>query len=240
MAENKITNIPAHVGIIMDGNGRWAKKRLMPRSFGHNAGMNAMIAVVEKAKEMGIKYVTVYALSTENLARPQDELEGLYNLFRKYFMSNVNKIIAGGSAVKVIGDYSALPSDIRSLIEEAHKASPKNGKFTFCIALNYGSRAEMAQAVNKAVKLAEERKQKGESYTFTEKDVSGLLYTQGIPDPDLIIRTGGEKRLSNFLMYQAAYAELYFTDVLFPDFTPQEFEKAIADYSGRNRRFGKV
>jgi undecaprenyl diphosphate synthase len=240
MAKIQIPNRPVHVGVIMDGNGRWAKKRLMPRSYGHNAGMNTMIAIAEKAKEMGIHYLTVYALSTENLSRPQEELEGLYTLFRKYFMVNAQKLIKAGSAVKVIGDYAALPQDICKLIEEAQASSPKDGKFTFTIALNYGSRAEIARAVNNAITLAQKASEKGESFTVTEKDVADLLYTSHLPDPDLIIRTGGEKRLSNFLMYQAAYAELYFTDVLFPDFTAEEFEKAIEDYSRRTRRFGKV
>jgi undecaprenyl diphosphate synthase len=224
----------------MDGNGRWAKKRLMPRSYGHNAGMNAMITIAEKAKEMCINYLTVYALSTENLSRPKEELEGLYTLFRKYFMVNVNKLIAGGAAVKVIGDYKALPEDICKLIEEAHTSSPKDGKFTFIIALNYGSRAEITRAANSAIALAKQAEQNGENFMLSESDMAGLLYTDNIPDPDLIIRTGGEKRLSNFLLYQAAYAELYFTDVLFPDFTAEEFEKAIEDYSRRTRRFGKV
>jgi undecaprenyl diphosphate synthase len=240
MAEN-ITNIPNHVALIMDGNGRWAKKRLMPRSFGHNAGMNAMIKIAEKAKEMGIHYLTVYALSTENLSRPQEELDGLYNLFRKYFKVNVAKLIKGGARVQIIGDVSALPEDIQKLIAEAEISSPKEAEFVFVIALNYGARAEIVRAANRAAELAAIAATNGEKVIpLTEQSLSSYLYTGNMPELDLIIRTGGEKRLSNFLLYQAAYAELYFTDVLFPDFDEKQFELAIEDYSKRTRRFGKV
>ncbi len=226
-----IANIPRHVAVIMDGNGRWAKKRLMPRTFGHNAGMNAMIAMARKAKSMGIRYLTVYALSTENLSRPKEELEGLYNLFRKYFTKNVKDLYAEGAAVRVIGDITALPQDVQTLIEEGVKNSPADAQFFVILALNYGARAELTRAVNAAISRGER---------VEEGDISSLLYTKDIPDPDLIIRTGGELRLSNFLLWQAAYSELYFTDVLFPDFDEKQFEKAIASYSGRNRRFGKI
>lgn len=226
-----IANIPRHVAVIMDGNGRWAKKRLMPRTFGHNAGMNAMIAMARKAKSMGIRYLTVYALSTENLSRPKEELEGLYNLFRKYFTKNVKDLYAEGAAVRVIGDITALPQDVQTLIEEGVKNSPADAQFFVILALNYGARAELTRAVNAAISRGER---------VEEGDIASLLYTKDFPDPDLIIRTGGELRLSNFLLWQAAYSELYFTDVLFPDFDEKQFEKAIASYSGRNRRFGKI
>lgn len=226
-----IANIPRHVAVIMDGNGRWAKKRLMPRTFGHNAGMNAMIAMARKAKSMGIRYLTVYALSTENLSRPKEELEGLYNLFRKYFTKNVKDLYAEGAAVRVIGDITALPQDVQTLIEEGVKNSPADAQFFVILALNYGARAELTRAVNAAISRGER---------VEEGDIASLLYTKDIPDPDLIIRTGGELRLSNFLLWQAAYSELYFTDVLFPDFDEKQFEKAIRDYSGRSRRFGKI
>ena len=224
-------NIPRHVAVIMDGNGRWAKKRLMPRTFGHNAGMNAMIAMARKAKRMGVRYLTVYALSTENLSRPQEELDGLYNLFRKYFTKNVKDLYAEGAAVRVIGDITALPEDVQDLIVKGIANSPADAQFFVILALNYGARAEITRAVNAAIS-------RGES--VEEGDVSALLDTKDFPDPDLIIRTGGELRLSNFLLWQAAYAELYFTDVLFPDFDEKQFEKAIKDYSSRNRRFGKI
>lgn len=224
-------NIPRHVAVIMDGNGRWAKKRLMPRTFGHNAGMNAMIAMARKAKRMGVRYLTVYALSTENLSRPREELDGLYNLFRKYFTKNVKDLYAEGAAVRVIGDITALPEDVQDLIIKGIANSPADAQFFVILALNYGARAEITRAVNAAISRGER---------VEEGDVSALLDTKDFPDPDLIIRTGGELRLSNFLLWQAAYAELYFTDVLFPDFDEKQFEKAIKDYSSRNRRFGKI
>ena len=226
-----MNNLPLHVGIIMDGNGRWAKRKLKPRAFGHRAGMNRMISLSEHARDIGIKYLTVYALSTENLSRPKEELDGLFGLFRKYFKNNVEKLYKKHSRVKIIGDISALPGDIQILLENSEKNSPKDADFTLIFAINYGSRLEIVNAVNKAV----ERGEKVDKDSF-----ASLLYTDGIPDPDLIIRTGGEIRLSNFLMYQAAYAELYFTGVLFPDFTDAELDKAIEDYASRERRFGKV
>ncbi len=229
MGESQLT--PRHVGLIMDGNGRWAKKRLMPRGYGHNAGMNRMIGLAERAKERGVRYLTVYTLSTENFSRPKEELEGLYSLFRKYFAENVKKLYKKGAAVKVIGDISVLPQDIQRLLTDGEKNSPRSAEFTLIFAINYGARAEILRAV----RLAKEQKEEIDAEGFAR-----LLYTDGIPDPDLIIRTGGEKRLSNFLMYQAAYAELYFSDTLFPDFSDGEFDKALDDFSRRERRFGNV
>ncbi|MDE7182071.1 MAG: di-trans,poly-cis-decaprenylcistransferase [Clostridia bacterium] len=224
-------NLPAHVGLIMDGNGRWAKKRLMPRSVGHKHGMNRMIGLAEHAKDKGIKYLTVYTLSTENLSRPQEELDGLFGLFRKYFTENVKKLYSKNSAVKVIGDISVLPEDIIRLLEDGEKNSPEGARFTLIFAINYGGRAEILNAVNRAVERGEK---------LDEKGLASLMYTDGIPDPDLIIRTGGELRLSNFLTYQSAYSELYFTDVYFPDFSDAEFDKALENFAARDRRFGKV
>ena len=222
--------LPRHVGIIMDGNGRWAKKRLMPRTVGHNAGMNAMIELAEHAQKLGVEYLTVYALSTENLAnRPKDELEGIFNLLRKYFTKNLKKLYKQGSGVKVIGDLNPLPEDVAALLADGQKNSPPNCKFTLIFAINYGGRSEIVNAVKKL--------NAGE---VTEEALSRNMYTADLPDPDLIIRTGGEVRLSNFLLWQSAYAELYFTDVLFPDFTSAEFDKAIEEFAKRNRRFGGV
>lgn len=228
MEENRI---PLHVGVIMDGNGRWAKKRMMPRSYGHNAGMNRMIGLAEHAQDRGVKYLTVYALSTENLSRPKEELDGLFGLFRKYFKRNIVKLYDRNARVRIIGDLSPLPADIAEDLQRGERNSPENAQFTMIFAINYGSRAEMLRAVNLAA-------QRGGS--FDEQSFRSLLYTEAIPDPDLIIRTGGEKRLSNFLTYQAAYAELYFSDVLFPDFTDGEFDRALEDFAGRDRRFGKI
>jgi undecaprenyl diphosphate synthase len=230
MADKDVA-LPLHVGLIMDGNGRWAKKRLMPRSFGHRAGMNTMIKLAEHAKKVGIRYLTVYALSTENLSRPKEELDGLYNLLRNYFTENVKKLYAQESAVRVIGDLSALPEDIVTLLKDGEKNSPEGAQFVLTFAINYGGRVEILNAVNRAIELGKPVDRAG---------FESLLYTDGLPDPDLIIRTGGELRLSNFLTYQSAYSELYFSDVLFPDFNDKEFDKAILSYSKRERRFGKT
>lgn len=226
-----VSKLPVHVGIIMDGNGRWAKKRLLPRSLGHSRGMDRMIELVSRAKSLGIKFLTVYVLSTENLLRPQNELDGLYNLFRKYFSNNVNKLYEENSAIRVIGDLSVLPADVQKLLKDGENNSPAGADFTLVFAVNYGSRSEILNAVNRAVAAGVE---------LSGAEFEKLLYTDGIPDPDLIIRTGGEIRLSNFLMYQAAYSELYFTDVLFPDFDNEEFDKALKEYSLRDRRYGKI
>lgn len=234
MAGNRIkagTKIPAHVAIIMDGNGRWAKKRLMPRSFGHKKGMERMLGLMEHGFALGVKYVTVYALSTENLKRPKEELEGLYDLIRNHFAEYMERVCARGVRLRVIGDVSLLPSDVQEIIANSEKKTEQYEGKGINIALCYGSRAELVRAVNKAVEKGEKQ---------TEESLSALLYTGGQPDPDLIIRTGKEVRLSNFLLYQAAYAELYFSDKMFPEFSDRDLEKAIAWYSGRTRRFGKT
>ncbi|MDE7306503.1 MAG: di-trans,poly-cis-decaprenylcistransferase [Clostridia bacterium] len=223
---------PAHVGLIMDGNGRWAKKRLLPRSAGHKAGMNAMISLAEHAQKRGVRYMTAYVLSTENLSgRPKDELDGIFKLLREYFVSNVKKLYKKNSRVKVIGDLSALPQDIISLLKDGEDNSPEGAEFTLIFAINYGGRADIVNAVNRAIEGGKK---------LDEKEFASLLYTADIPDPDLIIRTGGEIRTSNFLTWQAAYAELYFTDILFPDFSKSEFDKALQNFSARERRFGKI
>ncbi len=228
----EITNLPRHVGIIMDGNGRWAKRRHRPRSFGHSAGMDAMIRIVKRANEWDIRYITVYALSTENLKnRPREELDELFDLLRKYFSNNVKELHARGAKVRVIGDKAPLPDDVRRLLEDGEKNSPPDGKFTLTFAINYGGRAEIVRA-------AEVLRENGKN--ITEESLSSELYTEGLPEPDFIIRTGGEVRLSNFLLWQSAYAELYFTPVLFPDFSPKEFDKALKEYSRRTRRFGGI
>jgi undecaprenyl diphosphate synthase len=229
--KTKELKLPVHVGIIMDGNGRWAKKRLMPRSYGHRAGMNTMIKLAERAKELGIHYLTVYALSTENLSRPKEELDGLFNLLRLYFTENLKKLYAAHCGVKIIGDLTVLPEDVATLLYNGEKNSPEGAEFILTFAINYGGRAEILNAVNKAIAAGKQLDRQG----FEQ-----LLYTNGLPDPDLIIRTGGELRLSNFLTYQSAYAEFYFTDVLFPDFNAKEFDKAIESFSKRDRRFGKT
>lgn len=221
---------PKHIALIMDGNGRWAKSRLMPRTYGHTRGMERISSIAMRAKSVGAEYLTVYALSSENLIkRPKDELEGLFNLIREYFTNEVEKLYDVGAGIKVIGDLTPLPCDVRELLEAGEKNSPNNATFTLVFAVNYGARGEIARAANAAI----ERGEKVDEKTFGE-----FLYTAGIPDPDLIIRTGGETRLSNFLLYQAAYSELYFTKALFPDFTAKHLDKAISDYLKRGRRYG--
>ena len=222
--------VPASVGIIMDGNGRWAKRRLLPRSAGHEAGMKRILGLVEHARARGVKYLTLYALSTENLSRPREELEGLYSLFRKYFVEYAPRLSGSGAAVKVIGDISVLPRDVRQSIEDVCSQVPVQAEFTLVFAINYGSRAEIVRAANLAAGRG----------SRTERDFAQLLYTADVPDPDLIIRTGGELRLSNFLLWQSAYAELYFSKVLFPDFDDRRLDEALKEYSRRNRRFGRV
>ncbi|MBE7068170.1 MAG: di-trans,poly-cis-decaprenylcistransferase [Clostridiales bacterium] len=234
MQRNKIkpdTKIPRHIAIIMDGNGRWAKKRFMPRSFGHQKGMERMIGLMERAFRLGVSYVTVYALSTENLKRPQEELEGLYNLIRKHFKENMQRVLRYGVRLKVIGAVELLPDDVQAILRQAEAETAHFEGKGVNIALCYGARAEIVRAVNCAV-------EKGEK--VTEESFSALLYTQGQPDPDLIIRTGKEIRLSNFLLWQSAYAELYFTDKMFPEFSDRDLEKSIVWFSGRTRRFGKT
>lgn len=222
--------VPASVGIIMDGNGRWAKRRLLPRSAGHEAGMKRILGLVEHARARGVKYLTLYALSTENLSRPREELEGLYSLFRKYFAQYAPRLSGSGAAVKVIGDISVLPQDVRQSIADVCSQAPVQAEFTLVFAINYGSRAEIVRAANLAAGRG----------SLTERDFAQLLYTADVPDPDLIIRTGGELRLSNFLLWQSAYAELYFSKVLFPDFDDRRLDEALKEYSRRNRRFGRV
>ena len=223
--------IPRHIAIIMDGNGRWAKKRLMPRSYGHQNGFNRMIGLLEHAFEMGVEYVTVYALSTENLKRPQEELEGLYNIVRKHFTEYMKKFGEKGVRVRAIGDITLLPQDVQDLIQKAEADTAHHTGKGLNIALCYGARAEIVRAVNQAVKEGKE---------VTEESFSRLLYTAEVPEPDLLIRTGKELRLSNFLLYQSAYTEFYFSDKMFPEFSNKDLERAIADFSTRTRRFGKT
>ena len=234
MRKNKLlegVTIPRHIAIIMDGNGRWAKKRMMPRSVGHKYGMDRMIGLMEHAFDIGVKYVTVYALSTENLKRPQEELDGLFSLFRNNFRTSLKKVFDRGVRLRTLGDLSLLPEDIVQELRDSEKETEKNENGGFNIAVAYGSRHEIVQAVNKAVENGEK---------VTEESFSKLLYTQDLPDPDLMIRTGREVRLSNYLLYQAAYSELYFSDKMFPEFSDKDLDKAIIDFSNRTRRFGKT
>ena len=231
--------IPAHVAIIMDGNGRWAKKKNLPRLAGHNAGMLAMKEIVKASSSLGIKYLTVYAFSTENWKRSQEEVGGIFKLVVKYVASELDELHANHVRVRIMGDYKQVPEAARKSLEKSLETT--NTGLQFNIALNYGSRAEITRAVNrirddlkKGVLLADKE--------ITEELISEYLYTGNengnIPDPDLIIRTSGEERLSNFMLWQSAYSEFAFTDVLWPDFSPEEFERILEEYQSRDRRFG--
>ena len=224
-------SLPKHIALIMDGNGRWAKKRLMPRSFGHKKGMERMIALMEHAFDLGVEYITVYALSTENLKRPQEELNGLFDLIRNHFAGYMERICARGVRLRVIGDTSLLPDDIQKILTDSEAKTEKYTGKGVNVALCYGARAEIVRAANLAIERGEK---------LTEESFSSLLYTGGQPDPDLIIRTGKEVRLSNFLLWQAAYAELYFSDKMFPEFSDKDLDGAIEWYGKRVRRFGKT
>ena len=224
-------SLPKHIALIMDGNGRWAKKRLMPRSFGHKKGMERMIALMEHAFDLGVEYITVYALSTENLKRPQEELDGLFDLIRNHFAGYMERICARGVRLRVIGDTSLLPDDIQKILTDSQAKTEKYTGKGVNVALCYGARAEIVRAANLAIERGEK---------LTEESFSSLLYTGGQPDPDLIIRTGKEVRLSNFLLWQAAYAELYFSDKMFPEFSDKDLDGAIEWYGKRVRRFGKT
>ena len=223
--------VPRHIAIIMDGNGRWAKARLMPRSFGHQQGFNRMMDLLEHAYDIGVECVTVYALSTENLNRPQEELNGLFNLVRKHFLTEIKRICAKGVRMRIIGELSMLPQDIQEIVHKAEEETAcYEGRYVN-VALAYGARAEIVHAVNSLLESGQ---------PITEENVSKALYTGDQPEPDLIIRTGKEKRLSNFLLYQGAYAELYFSDKMFPEFSDEDLDMAVEEYARRTRRFGKT
>ena len=230
--------IPQHVAIILDGNGRWAKGKGMPRNYGHAQGSKNVERICEESWHMGIKYLTVYAFSTENWNRPKDEVDALMKLLRNYMKTCLKTAAKNDMKVRVIGDLSGLDEDIRSRILELEEATKENGGLNFQIAINYGSRDEILRAVRKAV--ADCRDGKLEPEDIDEKVFDHYLDTHDIPDPDLLIRTSGGQRLSNYLLWQLAYTEFYFTDVLWPDFTKKELEKAIEQYNRRDRRYGGV
>ena len=237
MAEKEY-KIPQHVAIILDGNGRWAKKRLMPRNMGHVQGAKTVEQICEDADSLGIKYLTVYAFSTENWSRPESEVGAIMKLLRNYLKDCIKRANSNNMKVRVIGERSRLSEDIRNKIEELEKASENNTGLNFTIALNYGSRDEIKRAVSEIAKECAAGKVNPSD--ITEQMISEHLDTRGIPDPDLLIRTSGEERLSNYLLWQLAYTEFYFTDVLWPDFNKEELEKAIEKYNGRERRYGGV
>lgn len=221
--------LPKHIAIIMDGNGRWATKRNKPRVFGHNEGMKRVVDVVENSLNIGIKYLSLYAFSTENWKRPQKEIDFLMQILIKYIDDQLNKLVTQGVKINILGDISVLPVKVIQKIEYALDSTKNNDKLILNIAINYGSRQEILRAVNTAIEDGE---------ILTDNEFSNLLYTRNQPDVDLLIRPGGEKRLSNFLLYQMSYAELYFSDIYWPDFKLESLIDAIYWYQNRNRRFG--
>ena len=230
--------IPNHVAIILDGNGRWAKKKGMPRTYGHVKGCENLEKICSVAKELGVKYLTVYAFSTENWKRSKEEVDALMKLFRNYMKKCIKISRDNKMQVRVIGDPTAFDPDLQEKIKELEEYSSQYDELYFQIALNYGSRDEIKRAVQKMAEDVKAEKLNPEE--ISEQTISDYLDTKGLPDPDLLIRTSGEERLSNFLMWQLAYTEFYFTDVAWPDFNKAEFEKAISKYNQRDRRFGGV
>lgn len=230
--------IPRHVAIILDGNGRWAKKRFLPRNAGHAAGSKNVEKICKAAWEMGIEYVTMYAFSTENWSRPKGEVDALMKLLHQYLSDCLKTSKKNNMQVRVIGDISRLEPDLQERIRELEEFSARNTGLHFQVALNYGSRDEMCRGIRRLARDVREGNLSPEE--ITEDVISGYLDTRGIPDPDLMIRTSGEQRLSNYLLWQMAYTEFYFTDVLWPDFDAGELERAVVFYQGRDRRFGGV
>lgn len=231
-------NMPRHVAIILDGNGRWAKAKGMPRNYGHAQGSKNVERICEEAWRMGIKYLTVYAFSTENWNRPKDEVDALMKLLRNYMKTCLKTATKNDMKIRVIGDITRLDEDIRSRIEELEKSTKDNGGLNFQIAINYGSRDEITRAVRRIAADCRDGRLAAEE--IDEQVIDRYLDTHDIPDPDLLIRTSGEQRLSNYLLWQLAYTEFYFTDVPWPDFTKEELLKAVEQYNARDRRYGGV
>ena len=225
--------LPRHIAIIMDGNGRWAKKRGLPRTAGHAAGAEVFRKIATYCKDIGIQYFTVYAFSTENWKRPAEEVEAIMKLLGKFLSEALWDMEKNRVKVKFLGDLSPLSEDLRTLIAETEEISKKYDGVQVNLCVNYGGRDELVRGVNEWI-----REHPGEE--MTEAEISRRLYTRDIPDPDLIIRPSGEYRLSNFLMWQSAYTEFYFTDVLWPDFTTEDMDKAIVAYQSRDRRYGGI
>ena len=233
-----LKKLPKHVGIIMDGNGRWATKRFMPRIVGHREGMKRVNEIVESSCNLGIKVLTLYAFSTENWKRSEDEVNGLMDILTIYINSQLKRIIENNIIFRVIGDYQKLPLNIVDLLDNAINKTQHNTGMILNIALNYGGRLEIIDAINKICKEVNDNQL--DLKDVDENKIKEYLYTKENSDVDLIIRTGGEKRVSNFLIYQIAYSELFFSDTLWPDFRVANFHEAISDFQNRNRRFGGV
>ena len=235
---NRDSIIPQHIAIIMDGNGRWAKQRGKDRSEGHFAGMMALKQTVIAASQMGVKWLTVYAFSTENWGRPQAEVEALMNLVGMGVEMNTDELCANGVRVQIIGERSRFSDTVRDAINRIEEKTAEGKAMTLVLALNYSSRSELTAAMQQLARRVAQGELEAEQ--INEQTISEALYTAAMPDPDLIIRTSGEYRLSNFLMWQASYAEFYFTDTLWPDFGEEELKKAVEAYNARDRRYGLV
>lgn len=233
-----VSNIPNHVAIILDGNGRWAKAHGMPRNYGHLQGAKAVEQICEDAYNLGVKYLTVYAFSTENWSRPKDEVDALMKLLRNYMKNCLQRASKNNMCVRVIGEKSRLDDDIRESIERLEEGTKNNTGLFFTIAINYGSRDEITRAVRKIAQDVQEGKVSPED--ITEEMIAKNLDTAGLPDPDLLIRTCNEKRISNFLLWQISYSEIYVTDIAWPDFDKKALEKAIEEYGTRTRKFGGI
>lgn len=231
-------HVPRHVAIILDGNGRWAKSKGMPRNYGHVQGAKTVEVICEEAWRMGIQYLTVYAFSTENWNRPREEVDALMKLLRNYMKTCLTTAKKNRMCVRVLGDKTGLDADIRSRIAELEKSTEHNDGLHFQIALNYGGRDEIVRAVKTMVRSAEAGELRADE--VTEGALSDLLDTRGLPEPDLLIRTCNEQRISNFLLWQLAYTEFYFTPVAWPDFSKEELIKAVEAYNHRDRRYGRI
>lgn len=233
-----LTRLPRHVAIIMDGNGRWAQQRKKPRLFGHKAGADSVSDIVEACIEIGVEYLTLYAFSSENWNRPESEVSGLMSILKRYLESELSRMQKNGIRLMSLGDHSRLPESVRKALTRTAEATSGNTKLTLNLALSYGSRNEIVRAVQKIATLC----QNGdfEPAKITDQTIADNLDTQGIPDPDLMIRTGGEGRLSNFLLWQLSYAEIIFTETMWPDFRKDAFLQALIEYQSRERRFGRT
>jgi len=227
-------NFPLHIAIIMDGNGRWAQARHRPRVFGHQAGVKTVRRIVEDAADLGIKYLTLYSFSTENWSRPKAEIAALFALLKQYVADDLETLNKNNVRVRILGSRTGLKSDLLELIERVESRTKNNSEFHLNIAFNYGGRDEILRAFAKASEAGVD------ITTMSEKDVTAYLDTSDVPEPDLVIRTSGETRVSNFLLWQAAYAEFIFTDVLWPDFSKADLEAAIAEFQTRERRYGNL
>lgn len=227
---------PRHIAIILDGNGRWAQRRGLPRTAGHAAGAETFRQIATYCRDIGVEYLTVYAFSTENWKRPRQEVETIMELLGKYLRESVETMERDHIRLKVLGDPAVLSSELRALIDETAEISGRYEGFQANVCINYGGRDEIVRA---AMRYAEDYRA-GRAGELSEESFSKYMFSAGIPDPDLVIRPGGEMRLSNFLMWESAYSELYFTDVLWPDFTPADIDAAVAEYNRRDRRYGGI